>query len=159
VGFVVDQVAMGQIFSPRVLRFSLVSFIPPVLHYKEKRKKLIIFITGLHNKPKGCGASVASAAGPFTTKKREGEEQSDENFGRKEEVTGGWTQVTSFEFCTLRQILSDKYKEDEMRVACSTHGKRKRATWRVCGGVEWIYLTQDRDKRRTLVNTVRQGTD
>ena len=32
-----------------------------------KKKKLIIFITGLHNKPQGCGASVASAAaGPFT---------------------------------------------------------------------------------------------
>jgi hypothetical protein len=65
---VVDQVALGQVF-PRVLRFSLVSFIPPVLHYKEKRKKLIIFITGLHTKPQGCGASVASAAGPFTKKK------------------------------------------------------------------------------------------
>jgi hypothetical protein len=23
----------------------------------------------MHNKPQGCGASVASAAGPFTTKK------------------------------------------------------------------------------------------
>jgi hypothetical protein len=34
-----------------------------------KTKKLIIFITGLHNKPQGCGASVASAAGPFTAKK------------------------------------------------------------------------------------------
>jgi hypothetical protein len=55
---------------PRVLRFSPVNFIPPVLHYLEKQKeKLIIFITGLHNKPLGCGASVASAAGPFTTKK------------------------------------------------------------------------------------------
>jgi hypothetical protein len=36
------------------------------------KKKLIIFlfifITGLNNKPKGCGAFVASAAGPFTTK-------------------------------------------------------------------------------------------
>ena len=31
-----------------------------------KMKKLITFITGLHNKPQGCGASVASAAGPFT---------------------------------------------------------------------------------------------
>jgi hypothetical protein len=31
---------------------------------------IIIFITGLHNKPHGCGASVASAAGPFTTKKK-----------------------------------------------------------------------------------------
>jgi hypothetical protein len=31
VGFVVDKVALGQV-SPRVLRFSPVSFIPPVLH-------------------------------------------------------------------------------------------------------------------------------
>jgi hypothetical protein len=30
-----------------------------------KTKKLIINI-GLHNKPQGCGASVATAAGPFT---------------------------------------------------------------------------------------------
>jgi hypothetical protein len=66
VGFVVEKVALGQVF-PRVLRFSPVSFIPLVLHYKEKRKKLII-ITGLHNNPQGCGASVASAAGSFTTK-------------------------------------------------------------------------------------------
>jgi hypothetical protein len=29
---------------------------------------LVIFITGLHNKPQGCGVSVLSAAGPFTTK-------------------------------------------------------------------------------------------
>jgi hypothetical protein len=49
-GFVVEKVALGQVF-PRVLRFFLGKFIPPVLHYKEKRKKLIIFITGLHNKP------------------------------------------------------------------------------------------------------------
>jgi hypothetical protein len=67
VGFVVDKVALGQVF-PRVLRFSAVNFIPLVLHYKEKRKQLNIFITGLHNKPQGCGASVASAAGPFTKK-------------------------------------------------------------------------------------------
>jgi hypothetical protein len=33
-----------------------------------KAKNLIIFITGLHNKPQGCGASVATAAGPFTKK-------------------------------------------------------------------------------------------
>ena len=35
VGFVVDKVALGQVF-PRVLRFSPVSFIPLVLHYLEK---------------------------------------------------------------------------------------------------------------------------
>jgi hypothetical protein len=33
-----------------------------------RTKKLITFITGLHNKPQGCGASVASAEGPFTKK-------------------------------------------------------------------------------------------
>jgi hypothetical protein len=31
---------------------------------------IFIFVTGLHNKPQGCSASVASAAGPFTTNKR-----------------------------------------------------------------------------------------
>jgi hypothetical protein len=30
---------------------------------------IVIFITGLHHKSQSCGASVASAAGPFTTKK------------------------------------------------------------------------------------------
>jgi hypothetical protein len=71
-GFVVDEVALGQVF-PRVLRFSPVNFIPPALHYQEKDKKIItivIFIIGSHNKPQGCGASVASAAGPFTTKRK-----------------------------------------------------------------------------------------
>jgi hypothetical protein len=48
-------------FSPEYFGFSPVNFIPPVLHYTEKRKKLNI--TGLHNKPQ------VSAAGPFTTKK------------------------------------------------------------------------------------------
>jgi hypothetical protein len=69
VGFVVDKVTLGQFFR-RVLRFSRVNFIPLVLHYKGKRKKIIIFITGLHNKPQGCGASVAFAAGPFKTKQK-----------------------------------------------------------------------------------------
>jgi hypothetical protein len=55
VGFMVDKVALGQVFL-RVLRFSPVNFIPPVLHYLEKWKTkliifLFIFITGLHNKP------------------------------------------------------------------------------------------------------------
>jgi hypothetical protein len=35
VGFVVDKVALGQVF-PLLLLFSPVSFIPPVLHYLEK---------------------------------------------------------------------------------------------------------------------------
>jgi hypothetical protein len=35
-----------------------------------KGQKIIIFITGLHNKPQGCSASVASAAGPFINKKK-----------------------------------------------------------------------------------------
>jgi hypothetical protein len=43
VGFVVDIVALGQVFS-RVLSFSSVNFFPAVLHYLEKRKKLIIFL-------------------------------------------------------------------------------------------------------------------
>jgi hypothetical protein len=55
VGFVVDKVALGQVFL-RVLRFSPVNF--------------VIFITGLHKKPQGCRASVASAAGPFATKNK-----------------------------------------------------------------------------------------
>jgi hypothetical protein len=50
VGIMVDKVALGKVF-PQILRFYLVSFIPPVLHYLEKRKKLIIFITGLQKKP------------------------------------------------------------------------------------------------------------
>jgi hypothetical protein len=57
-------------FSPQYFCFP-VNFIPRVLHYLEKlKKKLLTFITGLHDKPQGCGASVASAAGPFTTKKK-----------------------------------------------------------------------------------------
>jgi hypothetical protein len=67
VGFVVDKVALGQVF-PRVLRVFPIIFIPPVLHYKGKKKKVIIFVTGLHNKPQGCGASVASAGGPSQKK-------------------------------------------------------------------------------------------
>jgi hypothetical protein len=74
VGFVVDKVALRQDF-PRVLRFSPVNLIPLVLHYLEKRKKkkliILLFITGLHNKPQGCGASVTSAAEPFKKKKVE----------------------------------------------------------------------------------------
>jgi hypothetical protein len=34
-----------------------------------KTKKLVIFIMGLHNEHQGCGASLASALGPFRKKK------------------------------------------------------------------------------------------
>jgi hypothetical protein len=68
VGFVVDKVALGQVFSPST------SVLPCQFHstgaqLQGKTKKLIIFITGLHNKLQGCGASVASAAGLFNTHK------------------------------------------------------------------------------------------
>jgi hypothetical protein len=42
----------------------------PLLGKEQKIIIIVIFITGLHNKPHGCGASVASAVGPFTTKKK-----------------------------------------------------------------------------------------
>jgi hypothetical protein len=69
VGFVVDKVALGQVFSPSTSVFpcQFHSTGTPLLGKTEK--KTIIFITELHNKPYGCGVSVASAAGPFTKKK------------------------------------------------------------------------------------------
>jgi hypothetical protein len=55
-------------FFPEYFGFSLsISF--HLGSITRKNEKLIIFITGLHNKPQGCSASVASAAGPFTIKK------------------------------------------------------------------------------------------
>jgi hypothetical protein len=36
---------------------------------RKNEKQLINFLTGLHNKPQGCGASLASAEVPFTKKK------------------------------------------------------------------------------------------
>jgi hypothetical protein len=57
-------------FFPEYFGFPLsISFHRCSITRKNEKKKLIVFITGLHNKPQGCGASVASAAGPFTTKK------------------------------------------------------------------------------------------
>jgi hypothetical protein len=67
VGFMVDKVALGQV-SPRVLRFFPRQFHSTCAPLLQKTKKLIIFFTGLHNKPQGCGAPIACAAGPFTTK-------------------------------------------------------------------------------------------
>jgi hypothetical protein len=68
VGFVVDKVALGQVFTPTtsVLPSQFHSTCAP-LHGKFKK---IVFITGLQNKPQGSGASVASAAGPFFPRKK-----------------------------------------------------------------------------------------
>jgi hypothetical protein len=57
VGFVVDKVALKQV-SFRVLRFFPVNFIPPVLHYLEKRKKK------LSTSSQGCTKSLKAAVRP-----------------------------------------------------------------------------------------------
>jgi hypothetical protein len=66
----VDKVALGQVFRTSTLVFAC-QFHSTGAPLLGKGQKIIIFIIGLHNKPHGCGASVASAAGPFTTKKKE----------------------------------------------------------------------------------------
>jgi hypothetical protein len=69
VGFVVDKVAMGQDFLPEYFSLPLSMSFHRCSITRKNEKKIITFIAGLHNKPQGCGASVASAAGFFTTKK------------------------------------------------------------------------------------------
>jgi hypothetical protein len=58
----VDKVAPGQVFL-RLLRFSPVSFIPPVLHYLENGKKLIIIIIIIIF-INGCTISLKAAVRP-----------------------------------------------------------------------------------------------
>jgi hypothetical protein len=53
------------------------------LQGKTKKKRLIIFITGLHNKPQGCGASVHLLRGPSLQKKT----TKDDNCGLNNECT------------------------------------------------------------------------
>jgi hypothetical protein len=65
VGFVVDKLALGQVFA---CQFHSTG--PPLLRIGQKIIIIIIFIIGLHGKTHGCSAYVASAAGPFTTKKK-----------------------------------------------------------------------------------------
>jgi hypothetical protein len=62
------QSGTGTRFSPEYFGF-LLSILLHRCFITRKKKKLIIFITGLHNKTQDCGASVGSAAGPFTIKK------------------------------------------------------------------------------------------
>jgi hypothetical protein len=58
------QNGTGTGFFPEYFGFNLsVSFRRRSSAWKNEKKKLIIFITVLHNKPQGCSASVASAAG------------------------------------------------------------------------------------------------
>jgi hypothetical protein len=72
VGFVVDKVALGQVFPPSssVFPCQFHSIGAPLLGKGQKIIIIVIFIIGLRNKPHGCSASVVSAAGPFTTKKK-----------------------------------------------------------------------------------------
>jgi hypothetical protein len=66
VGFLVDKVALGQVFPCQFHSTGA-----PLLGEGQNIIIIIvIFITGLHKKPQGCGLSVASAAGHFTTKKK-----------------------------------------------------------------------------------------
>ena len=52
--------------------FSLsTSVVPCQFHSTDAPLLGNILITGLHNKPQGCGASVASAAGPFSANRTE----------------------------------------------------------------------------------------
>jgi hypothetical protein len=72
VGFAVDKVALGQVFRPSTSVFpcQFHSTGAPLLGKGQKIIIIVTFITGLHKKPQGLGASIASAAGPFTTKKK-----------------------------------------------------------------------------------------
>jgi hypothetical protein len=72
VGFVVDKVALGQVFRPSSSAFpcQFHSNRTPLPGKRQKIIIILIFIIGLHNKPHGCGASVASAAGPLPLKKK-----------------------------------------------------------------------------------------
>jgi hypothetical protein len=78
VGFVVTKWHWDRFF-PEYFGFPLsISFHRCSITWK--KEKLIIFITGLHNKPLGCGASVSSAAGPFTTKQKKTKQRKPEIF-------------------------------------------------------------------------------
>jgi hypothetical protein len=71
--FVMHKVALAQVFPPSTSVFpcQFHSTGAPLLGKGQKIIIIFIFIIGLHSKPHSCGASVASAAGPFTTTKKE----------------------------------------------------------------------------------------
>ena len=62
---------LTQVFPPSASVFpcQFHSTSAPLLGKRKNTNHLaLIFNIGLHNKPQGCCASVASAAGPFSTK-------------------------------------------------------------------------------------------
>jgi hypothetical protein len=59
------QSGTGTVFPPEYFGFPQSVSFHRCSITRKNGEKLIIFITGLHNKPQGCGASVASAAGPL----------------------------------------------------------------------------------------------
>jgi hypothetical protein len=68
VGFVVDKVALGQVFPPSnsVFPCQFHSTGAPLLVKLKKKTDHLSLHLHHRNKPSGCGASLESAAGHFT---------------------------------------------------------------------------------------------
>jgi hypothetical protein len=103
---------------------------------------------------------------------------------KRDEVTGGWRKLHNEELNNLYSSPSIiRMMKDEMGRACSTNGENRNAYRILLGrpegkrplgrskctwvdnikmghreiewdGMDWIYLAQNRDQRRALVNTV-----
>ena len=83
---------------------------------------LFIFIAGLHNKPQGCGASVACAAGPLTAKKNIEKHKDHENLlAMKYEHF--WKHGVLFHKIRKQSAsLNDRQNFTELRVICGKAG-------------------------------------